>query len=55
MSRYEEYIARTCKNGKCDPEQARQSAISREAAKYYETEAETAPRVRIEFNCLSET
>lgn len=55
MSKYEEYIDRICKNGKYTPEQARQSAISREAAKYYETELETAPRVRIEFNCLSES
>lgn len=55
MSRYEEYIARICKNGKCDPEQAHQSAISRAVEKYYETEPETAPRVRNEFNCLSET
>lgn len=55
MSRYDEYIARICKNGKYVPEQARQSAISREMAKYYATEPETAPRVRIEFNCLSET
>lgn len=55
MSRYDEYIARICKNGKCTPEQARKSAIGREAAKYYATEPETAPKVKIEFNCLSET
>lgn len=55
MSRYDEYIARMCQNGKCTPEQARQSAISRAVAQYYETEPETAPRVRNEFNCLSET
>ncbi len=55
MSRYEDYIARMCRNGKCTPEQAHKSAISREAAKYYATEPETAPRVRNEFNCLSET
>ncbi len=55
MSKYEEYIDRICKNGKYTPEQARQSAISRAVKKYYETEPETAPRLRNEFNCLSES
>ena len=55
MSRYEEYIARICRNGKYSPEQANQQAISRAVAEYYETEPETVPRVRNEFNCLSES
>lgn len=55
MSRYEDYIANMCRNGKYTPEQARQSAISRAVEKYYETEPETAPRLRNEFNCLSES
>lgn len=55
MSRYDEYIQRMCRNGKYTPDQARQQALSREVKKYYETENETAPKLRHEFNCLSET
>lgn len=55
MSRYEEYIARLCRTGQYTPDQASQLAISKAVAEYYETEPETAPRLRNEFNCLSET
>lgn len=55
MSRFEEYIERLCRNGKYTQEQARQQAISRAVAEYYAAESETAPKLRHEFNCLSET
>lgn len=55
MNRYEEYIQRLCRNGKCTQEQACQQALSRAVAEYYESEPATAPRLRHEFNCLSET
>lgn len=54
MSRYEEYIQRMCRNGKYTPEEAGELALSRAVQKYYETEAERAPMLRHEFNCLSE-
>lgn len=54
MSRFEEYIQRLCRNGKYTPEEARETALSREVKKYYQTEPETAPRLRNDFNCLSE-
>lgn len=54
ISRYEEYIQHMCRNGKYTPEEANQQALSRAVQKYYETEAERAPMLRHEFNCLSE-
>lgn len=55
MSRYDEYIQRLCRNGKYTLEQVHKLALSREVEKYYEKEPETAPILRNEFNCLSET
>lgn len=55
MRKYEEYITRLCRSGRYTPEQARRQAISREVEEYYKTTSETAPRLRSEFNCLSET
>ena len=54
MSRYKEYIQRMCRNGKYTPEEAGELALSRAVQEYYETEAERAPMLRHEFNCLSE-
>lgn len=54
MSKFEEYIQRMCRNGKYRPEEAPEMALSRAVKEYYKTESETAPRLRNEFNCLSE-
>ena len=55
MGRYEEYIIRCCRTGRYTPDEAREQAISREVEKYYEGEDKTAPRIRHEFACLSES
>lgn len=55
MSKIEQYIQRLCRNGKYTSEDARELAISRAVKEYYETEAEAAPMLRHEFNCLSES
>lgn len=54
MSRYEEYIARCCRTGRCRPEQARETAISRAVKAYYEAEDKDQAPVHHEFMCCSE-
>lgn len=55
MSRFEEYVQRLCRNGKYTPEEARESALSREVKKYYESDSKTEPSLRHEFTCCSES
>lgn len=55
MSRYEEYIARCCRTGRYTPEEVRESALSREVKKYYETEDKEAQPLHHEFVCCSES
>ncbi len=54
MSRYEEYITRCCRIGRCTPDQAREQAVSREVQAYYEAESKEQPPVHHQFICCSE-
>ncbi len=54
MSRYEEYVTRCCRTGRCTPDQAREQAVSKEVQAYYESENQQQNAIHHEFTCLSE-
>lgn len=54
MTRYDAYVERYCRNGRCKPEEAHKHALVREVKKYYDSEENTQHEVYQEFTCCSE-
>lgn len=54
MKRYDDYVERYCRTGKCTPEEAHTHALVKEVKNYYEREESTQQGVCQEFVCCSE-
>lgn len=54
MKRYDDYMERYCRTGKCTPEEAHTHALVKEVKNYYEREESTQQGVCQEFVCCSE-
>lgn len=54
MKRYDDYVERYCRTGKCKPEEAHTHALVKEVKNYYESEESTQQDVHQEFAYCSE-
>lgn len=55
MKRYNDYVERYCRKGRCTPEEAHTHALVKEVKNYYESEESTQQDAHQEFTCCSES